>query len=211
MKVVCISDTHGKHYEIESIPDGDLLVHAGDFSLRGDLVEAELFAEWFGNQPHKHKVAIAGNHDLSVIHYGSRLIREIFEDNGVHYLQDTSVEIMGHLVHGSPWQPYFHNWAFNLKTEEELYDRFEQAQIGTDILITHGPPLGVLDNNKHGESCGSSALLKRIREIEPKLFVCGHIHESRGVSKIGTTKCVNASCVDLRLNILRSPAIVVEI
>jgi len=210
MKVICISDTHSMHYDIGDLTPGDMLIHAGDFTLRGRINEAELFADWMKDQPHRHKVVIAGNHDLCAEEYGA-LTKEVFESRGIHYLKDSSVELDGLLIHGAPWQPFFNDWAFNVEKEDDLYTKFKQAPNHTDILVTHGPPRGVLDKNKHGKMCGSYALRDRIMEINPMLFVCGHIHEARGQGTLGRTHCVNASCVDLRLRPLRSPEIEVDI
>jgi len=210
MKVVCISDTHSMHYDIADLTDGDLLIHAGDFTLRGLSHEVEQFADWMREQPHKHKVVIAGNHDLCAESHGL-LTKEIFESREIHYLRDSSVTLDGAVIYGSPWQPFFNNWAFNVEKEEDLYTKFSNAPADTDILITHGPPRGVLDRNKEGELCGSTALRARILEITPALFVCGHIHEARGIDFLGNTRCVNAACVDLRLKMLRSPEIVVDL
>jgi Icc-related predicted phosphoesterase len=210
MRVVCISDTHSMHYDIGEPADGDLLIHAGDFTRRGLSNEAETFADWMSSRPHKHKVVIAGNHDLCAESHGL-LTAEIFKSRGIHYLRDSSVTLDGTVIYGSPWQPFFNGWAFNVEKEEDLYTKFREAPTNTDILITHGPPWGVLDRNKAGLPCGSTALRDRILEINPILFVCGHIHESRGVSVLGETRCVNASCVDTHLRILRSPEIVIDL
>ena len=63
MKIVCISDTHCQHRQIV-IPNGDLLIHAGDFLSTGWEADALIdFDDWLGELPHPHKVVIAGNHD----------------------------------------------------------------------------------------------------------------------------------------------------
>src|SRR5690554_4798574 len=117
MKIVCISDTHNCNGEFD-VPDGDLLIHAGDFTNNGSIVEVAAFMRWFGELPHRHKVLIAGNHDR-LFEREPSLARSMVPD-GTIYLQDSSAEIEGLKIYGSPWQPRFFDWAFNLMRGPEL-------------------------------------------------------------------------------------------
>ncbi len=195
MKIVCISDTHTLHKNMK-IPDGDLLIHAGDVSSRGKLDEIIQFNDWLGTLPHRHKVVIAGNHDF------------YFESNPSHakslitnaiYLNDNGVEIKGIKIWGSPIQPWFYDWAFNRQRGEDIRKHWELIPTDTDILITHGPPYGILDETTRGELVGCEDLLEVIQQrVKPRLHVFGHIHESYGKTEIDETTFVNAAMVNLQ-------------
>lgn len=192
MRIVCISDTHNKHNYID-VPDGDILIHAGDFSSYGKLNEITSFNEWLGSLNHKHKVIIAGNHDL------------LFEDDpnlatslitNAIYLQDSSIKIEGLNFWGSPVSPRFYDWAFNKNRGEEIKAYWNLIPKNTDILITHCPPYDILDRTFLEENVGCVDLAKKILEIKPKLSVFGHIHQSYGkIEKNGITY-VNASMLN---------------
>jgi predicted phosphodiesterase len=105
-RLVLLSDTHTKHREILHIPDGDILIHAGDFSFSGSFQELFEFNAWLGTLPHRHKVVIAGNHDSCFERHKEMAIKELFH---AHYLEDSGIEIEGIKIWGSPWQPSFMN------------------------------------------------------------------------------------------------------
>ena len=206
MRIVCISDTHTRHNKIE-IPKGDMIIHAGDFCGRGDLWEAKNFFEWFGKPPHKHKICIAGNHD--------RIVEELpevalsFVPPGVIYLEDKQVIVEGFKIYGSPWQPEFLNWAFNIE-RGKLWKKWERIPEGTDILITHGPPSeglgGILEDGV--EDVGDEELLDRIKVIKPQLHVCGHVHCGNGKrEKYGVT-FVNAAICTEQYQPIQKPIVV---
>jgi Icc-related predicted phosphoesterase len=207
MKIVCISDTHTLHKNMK-IPDGDLLIHAGDVSSRGKLEEIIQFNDWLGTLPHRHKVMIAGNHDF------------YFESNSPHakslitnavYLNDSGIEIEGFKIWGSPVQPWFYDWAFNRQRGEDIRKHWELIPTDTDILITHGPPYGILDETARGELVGCADLLEVIQQrVKPRLHVFGHIHEGYGKTTIGETLFVNPSMVNLQYRPVNQ-AIVVEL
>jgi len=175
LKCVAIADTHGMYRDIK-IPDGYVLIHAGDITMRGKLSELNDFNDWLGEQPHKHKIIIAGNHDWCFERQKEASINII--TNAI-YLEDQSIEIEGHKFYGSPWQPWFLSWAFNLQRGEEIQAKWDLICNDVDVLITHGPAFGILD--KVGEeNVGCENLLSKIEEIKPKVHVCGHIHEGYG-------------------------------
>ncbi len=189
MRIVCISDTHNQLDRLR-IPPGDLLIHAGDLSGRGSHKELARQLGLFAALPHRHKVVIAGNHDwgFQLDHAASRALV-----TGAVYLQDEAVTIEGLRIYGSPWQPWFLDWAFNYPRGQSLAPIWDRIPEGTDLLITHGPPLGHGDRTVSGEDVGCPALLDAIRRIKPRLHVFGHIHEGYGVTQEGPTTCVNAS------------------
>ncbi|HEV3440701.1 MAG TPA: metallophosphatase domain-containing protein [Gemmata sp.] len=189
MKIVCISDTHAQHHLIE-VPDGDILIHAGDITRHGSLDDVESFNRWLGTLPHRHKVVICGNHDFCFQNQPTEARARI--TNAI-YLEDSGCEIEGLTFYGSPWQPWFGGWAFNLARGEALAAKWAYIPVGVDVLITHGPPEGILDKTMRGDFVGCRDLLSRVLEVKPRLHVFGHIHEAAGQLTIEDTIFVNAS------------------
>ncbi|HNC86640.1 MAG TPA: metallophosphoesterase, partial [Agitococcus sp.] len=130
LKIVVISDTHGLH-DLLTIPDGDILIHCGDMTEYGLIEEIEEFDEWLGTLPHKHKIVIAGNHELCLEQESGWALF-----HHATYLEHEAVTIEGVNFFGSPWQPYFHGMAFNLKRGEALAKKWQDIPDNTDILIT---------------------------------------------------------------------------
>ena len=195
---VCISDTHSKHRRMHCpIPDGDVLVHAGDFSGTGGIKQLEEFCNWMESLPHKHKIVIAGNHELSLEGQSenSMTARELIcSCKAFTYLMDSSIDVLGYKVYGSPWQPEFCDWAFNLNRGPDCAYMWRQIPSNTDILITHGPPVGHGDLCKSGLRAGCVDLLTEILErVKPTYHIFGHIHEGYGCTKMGDTFFLNAS------------------
>jgi len=143
MKITFISDTHNKHNHLTSnaynniLGSGDVLVHAGDCTSMGKSHEITNFLNWLGMTDFKHKIFIAGNHDFGFETHTD--IAEEFKERGIIYLFDTEVVIDGVKFYGSPWQPEFYDWAFNLPRGEKLAEKWAKIPGNTDILITHGP------------------------------------------------------------------------
>jgi Icc-related predicted phosphoesterase len=190
-KIIFISDTHNFHLQLV-IPPGDILIHGGDFTGRGTVGEVKAFAEWFSALPHRHKVVIAGNHDFACEIDPSH-VRRLFRN--VTYLQDELCTCDGITIYGSPWQPWFYDWAFNLGRGPDIAEKWELIPEGADILVTHGPPMGILDKVHGGEHAGCEDLLDRIMKVKPRFHVFGHIHEAYGVEqKFGTTFINGSIC-----------------
>ncbi len=203
MRIVCISDTHTAHDQI-IVPDGDLLIHAGDISGVGRPEEITRFNDWLGTLPHPHKVMIAGNHDLlfeSEPTWARSLITH------ATYLEDSSIEIAGLKIWGSPITPWFMDWAFNRQRGEDIQKHWELIPTDIDILITHGPPYGILDQTFDGRSVGCQGLGEVITQIQPKLHVFGHIHEAYGQYQTAGTHYVNACIMDLRYRPIHLPVV----
>jgi Icc-related predicted phosphoesterase len=197
-KIVVISDTHGQHLGMQ-IPDGDILIHCGDFCSHGRYIDALRFVNWFGTHPHKHKIFIAGNHDFGFQHLNT--IAPEYIEKGVNYLFDSSVEIDEIKFYGSPWQPEFYNWAFNLpRNGKELEEKWNNIPDDTDILITHGPAWGTLDTvvNRRDMNLGCEMLAKRLEVVKPLIHSCGHIHTGYGYVEKNGTHFFNASILDER-------------
>jgi Icc-related predicted phosphoesterase len=200
MKITFISDTHNKHNHLTSnaynniLGSGDVLVHAGDISSMGKSHEITNFLNWFGMTDFKHKIFIAGNHDFGFEFHTD--IAEEFKEKGIIYLFDSEVVIDGVKFYGSPWQPEFHNWAFNLPRGKKLAEKWSKIPTNTDILITHGPVYGILDYAPIGGHVGCEELYKKVFEVKPKIHVCGHIHDSYGQKSIDGVEFLNASVLD---------------
>lgn len=199
MRLVIISDTHGLHPWL-NMPEGDVLIHAGDWCHGfGSVAEMKRFADWIAEQPYAAKIVIAGNHDFPAQDNEARC-RGNFRKRGVHYLRDSGVDIDGVSFWGSPWQPEYGGMAFNLPRGDDLWDKWRRIPKALDVLITHGPPLGILDNatspdDLFGEdrSVGCKQLLRRVRQVKPKLHCFGHIHVSHGREEIDGTCFINAA------------------
>lgn len=213
------------HDAIKVVPDGDVLVHAGDFTGKGDPERVREFNEWLGKQSHKHKIVIPGNHELT-------FQRGAKDSNGSFYMTpeqaqalitnatlliDQELIIDGVKFYGSPWQPAFHNWAYNITLRARLKQIWEKIPDDTNVLITHGPPNRILDlvpnRDAYGgsdEHCGCHELKQRIVDVRPKLHIFGHIHEGYGQLVHDGTTYVNASICDGNYRPINKP-IVVEV
>lgn len=209
LRLVMISDTHERHRQIE-VPDGDVLVCAGDFTGLGDPWKVEDFSDWLGTLPHRHKLVIAGNHELTFDSTRRRtFVPGIWKalTNAV-YLQDTEVVIDGFVFYGSPWQPEFYDWAFNLPRGEPLAEKWALIPPDTDVLITHGPPKNILDYVPRGEHVGCEELAKRVAKVKPQVHVFGHIHYSHGTLVKDGITYVNASICTEAYKAKQAPIVV---
>ncbi len=217
MRIVCISDTHGLHTIMEqykSLPEGDILIHAGDCTNVGKPHEVTDFVYWFQNlKGFDTKIFIAGNHDFAFEKvnephhngdfdwFNNLMNEENLSQSDVVYLQDNefvieSPEFSKPLkIYGSPWQPEFYNWAFNLpRNGWELELKWKDIPEDTDILITHGPPHGVRDFTPANLQVGCEILRFHVENrIKPSIHVFGHIHHAYGAVQQDETMYVNAS------------------
>lgn len=193
LKIVAFSDTHG-HRPWFKIPDGDVLVFAGDMTRHGHLEEVRAFNEFLGGLPHPHKLVIAGNHD-ACFEKQPEASRACLTN--CTYLQDEAVTIQGVKFYGSPWQPEFRNMAFNLPRGAALQAKWELIPTDTDVLITHGPPWGHQDRTFLGSTVGCPNLNQRVELLHVSLHIFGHIHESHGQSINRRTVFANVSACNL--------------
>mmetsp|Transcript_33769 Transcript_33769/g.24805 ORF Transcript_33769/g.24805 Transcript_33769/m.24805 type:complete len:296 (+) Transcript_33769:109-996(+) len=257
-RIVCISDTHNLYKSIKDLPEGDILIHAGDFSNTGLWPEVEKFRQFIEQQPHKYKIFIAGNHDITIhksfyvtdaghkyfhgsnyrkgqgsldgyspedysdrcidiLRNGTDVYKESIPEQAertdiVQYLEDEIYDLPGGLrVYGSPWQPAFCDWAFNVEIPN-IKPYWDKIPGDVDILITHGPPHGILDANNTGFHCGCPELREQMntQRIRPRLHIFGHIHEGYGVHEQDGIVFVNASTCTARYNPI-NPAIVIDL
>lgn len=205
MRAVCISDTHGQHLDLR-LPEGDVLVHAGDLTSRGTLEESADFLDWFSSQNYTHKILIAGNHDFIFEQETREKIAHLIPEN-VNYLNDSSVQINGFTFWGSPVTPWFHNWAFNRNRGPEIKDHWDRISMNTDVLITHGPPQGVLDRTVLGSEVGCEELREKLTQLKPRYHIFGHIHEGYGRYRSEGTEYLNASVLNERYQLCNKPHI----
>lgn len=204
MRFVAISDTHGKH-QFE-LPEGDVILHAGDVSSRGLKAEIERFLDWFSGLDYQYKIFIAGNHDFFFEQAPQTEIEAMIPKDLI-YLNDSGVEIEGIKIWGSPIQPWFYDWAFNRQRGPDIQKHWDLIPEDSDIVITHGPVFGILDRTASGQVVGCEDLLPVIQRIAPKVHLCGHIHEAYGTRQVGETLFINASILDLRYTIAHTPVV----
>lgn len=219
MKITFISDTHNKHNQVtSSLPGGDLLVHTGDISSMGYQHEIQQFLKWFNKlDNYTHKIFIAGNHDWGFQNNVEKVKGLLTDYQNVDYLEDDwiivgdndphDVNVKTAKIYGSPWQPEFYNWAFNLpRNGEELKAKWDMIPMDTDILLTHGPAWGHLDTVVgQTENLGCELLSQRIEAIRPKIHVCGHIHTGYGYKFDGQTHFFNAAVLNERYDFTQKP------
>jgi len=197
MRLVVISDTHGLHDRIESLPDGDILVHGGDFMNSGyALEEVVSFNRWLRKQPFKQRIVCAGNHDRCFQNM-SEIARGLLTD--AIYLENDGFTIDGVSFWASPYTPEYLNWAFMYPRGGAAKRYWDQMPYELDVLITHGPPRGILDQVAQGaDHLGCEELRKAVEEKKPKVHIFGHIHGGAGVFESGATRFVNAAYLNER-------------
>jgi predicted phosphohydrolase len=207
LRFVFISDTHSKH-DLLDLPNGEVLLHCGDFSKRGEVGEIQVFLDWLEAQPHPYKVLIAGNHDF-LAERSSTLFHSMVPDN-VIYLNDSGCVIAGVRIWGSPIQPWFFDWAFNRQRGADIRRHWDLIPEDTDVLITHGPPYGILDEVvRDPRPVGCRDLLHRVKDLPSiKVHAFGHIHEAYGQREIGGTLFLNASVLDEHYAMKNAPWVI---
>jgi predicted phosphohydrolase len=178
MRIVAVADTHTFQDDLGALPDGDVFIHAGDLCRGGRLDELRTAVNWLRALPHRHKLVVAGNHDWCFVRERQRALEVLGDD--VVYLEDSGVVIEGARFWGSPWQPAFNNWAFNLPRGEALGAKWALMPAVVDVLVTHGPPHGIGDDSGDPGRQGCQELLAAVRRVRPLLHIFGHIHQDGG-------------------------------
>ena len=197
--ITFISDTHTKHKQIEKdLPGGDIIIHSGDMSSVGHKHEIENFCKWFDKLDYTHKIFIAGNHDFLFEKNPTESYNIIKSFDNITYLEDNLIIVNDIKIWGSPWQPEFYNWAFNLpKNGIELEEKWNNIPPDVNILITHGPPFGHLDAViNENINLGCQLLENRIEKIKPNIHIFGHIHSGYGYKFYNNTHFINASVLN---------------
>lgn len=206
MRFLVFSDTHGKHRLLKNLPEADVVIHAGDVSKEDGSERSVVdFLRWFSSLEYGYKIFIAGNHDPFFEQESEKYIAKTIPSN-VIYLNDSRVSIEGVEIWGSPVTPTFWNWAFNRERGKSVNKHWKLIPEDTDILITHGPPAGILDQVGANDHAGCADLLKRVKSIKPRYHLFGHIHGGYGTLENGETTFINASVVDDQY-ILKNPPV----
>ena len=205
MRLVCVSDTHCR-MNCVAVPEGDVFIHAGDLTFNGSLAQICPELEIISKLPHEHKVIIAGNHDWCFENVFAEDVEEECTRLGITYLKDTATTIDGVKFYGSPWQPRFYDWAFNVDRGPKIAEKWAQIPDDTQVLITHGPPFGIGDPTYRDGRVGCEDLLARVKQL-PRLLVhvFGHIHLGYGEYHEHGVKFINASSCNERYNPVNSP------
>jgi len=216
LRFVCIADTHTLHRKIV-MPPGDVLLVAGDFTGRGLRREIEDFDSWLALQPYTVIIVVAGNHDELFEHktYEARSLLP-----HAKYLQDDETTLRPSLfgraderwsitIYGSPWQPRYYDWAFNLERgSSQLRGKWRKIPTGIDVLVTHTPPYEIMDHDPRGGRSGCELLREELKRIQPRLHVFGHLHSTHGVVEKDGTIFVNACIADDRYEVHREPIVI---
>jgi Icc-related predicted phosphoesterase len=208
MRLVLISDTHCKYYQL-TLPKGDVLVHCGDWEVFSSEAELNLFNNWLSALPFKYKVIIPGNHDCFV-ERNMIMVKETIVCAKILINEGTTIK--GVKFWGSPYTPFFNNWSFMLPRERigEIWNLMPKK---VDVLITHGSPYGILDvsplaNGEDGFHVGDFSLLKKVEEVQPKIHCFGHIHFSYGQFEKRGTKFINCSVMNEDYEVVNNPVVV---
>ena len=177
-RLVCLSDTHGLHRQAD-VPDGDFLLHAGDFMRSGlDPEEIEDFDDWLAGLPHSHKLVIAGNHDLLFERDPREARRRL---RHAVYLENAAADVAGLRFWGSPVTPVIPEMAFSAGRLRDRRAYWSKLPEKVDVLLTHGPPFGTLDQQHIlGDHLGCRELTRAVLRAQPRLHVFGHVHGGWG-------------------------------
>lgn len=191
MKIALFSDTHAAHGQIR-VPEADVLIFAGDMTHCRTSLDVSGFNLFLAGLPHRHKIVIGGNHDHILARNPEKAAQLL---SAAEYLLDNSIVIDGVSIYGSPWHPVFNNRAcdaFALPRGKALREKWELIPSGVDILVTHTPPAGVLDQDGP-VSHGCSDLTASIAALKPRYHVFGHIHRHHGMITCGDTSFINCN------------------
>ena len=215
MRITVISDTHTKHHQLTNdLIGGDLIIHAGDISSMGYFEEIKDFCNWYESlNQYDNSVFIAGNHDWGFQNNKVQISSLVDSYEWITYLEDSKLTFVNKeatemcSIWGTPWQPEFHNWAFNLpRNGWELQEKWMRIPSDIDILVTHGPPFGILDVSSYGNvNAGCELLLEAVKVKKPKIHIFGHIHSGFGYQYVDGTHHINASMLDERYKYNRKP------
>lgn len=207
MNITLISDTHAQHEKVILI-GGDVLIHSGDVMTDGyNKNELVKFFDWFDKQDYKHKIFVPGNHDR-FIENNPKDTADLLKNYNINMLIDNEIIIDNIKFYGSPYQPWFYNWAFNLpRNGKELEDKWKLIPDDTNVLITHSPAFGYVDTVEYqrDKHLGCELLTERIKSVQPKIHVSGHIHSSHGHQLEGNTNFYNASLLNEQYRLFYKP------
>ena len=209
MRLVAISDTHLQHRKLD-LPEAEILVHAGDFSNRGSVPEAREFLTWFKSLDYEYKILVPGNHDISCEYSENELRTELikegiyFESNGVVFIEDLVIFCYSWTPEIYPGSP----WGYTISRESESFERLWNLAPKCDLLITHGPPKGILDRTEDDLLVGEDYMHSYVMRETPRVHIFGHVHESYGsLYKLGTN-FYNVSICNLKYEPVNKPTVI---
>jgi Icc-related predicted phosphoesterase len=205
-KICFLSDTHGMHEKVE-ITEADIIVFAGDITNSGKLLQLDRFNYWLSCLKITKRIVVAGNHDF--ICEQDKYITKTILGKTCTYLEDSSTIIDGIKFYGSPWQPWYYDWAFNVKESWKREAIWAKIPQDTEILITHCPPYGIGDLTLQGDNAGCPELRKRIEQLpDLKYHVFGHIHEGNGQYSLGNIQLLNVSTCTREYKPINKPIVI---
>lgn len=195
MRILHLSDTHGCHRRLTTLPEADVIVHSGDFTMTGSEQEAIDFLNWLCDLPYPHKIFICGNHDDCL--YGANIDGL---DSNVHYLCNSGVEIDGVKFYGVPM-------FMGDCVSDRQAKNIAKIPVDTDVLITHSPAYGILDFDDN-INYGDEQLLTRVMEIRPRLHLFGHIHAQHGIIEANGITFSNGAIMNSDYSSINQPNMV---
>lgn len=215
LKIVAISDIHCRQEEV-IIPECDILISCGDYSFRGTSHEVKMFHQWFNKQPARYKISVQGNHEKGVEKYfdlSKKVAEEACPD--VYFIDEGLIEIEGTKIWCSAITPFFCDWAWNRQRGEEIKKHWDRIPLDIDVLVTHGPPKGILDICYDWDMVtvrdrvGCEDLWNKILELKQlKHHFFGHIHGSYGHKEFNSIHFWNVAICDERYQSRNLPIIV---
>ncbi|ORZ03194.1 Metallo-dependent phosphatase-like protein [Syncephalastrum racemosum] len=216
VRFVCMSDTHGATTFAFDIPDGDVFIHAGDLTRRGNIQEFRDTLAWIRKLTHPIKIVTGGNHDIILDEYfgyveQKQTVLAMMEQAGIVYLEHEEYrlpdELGGLRLFVSPYAPIHLGGAF---MPQDLSPIWKTIPEGLDVLVTHTPPQGYKDKIKWGgRHVGCPILREKIAAVQPRVCVFGHIHEDHGwcMSEDNKTLMVNACTCNHRYRANQLPVV----
>jgi predicted phosphodiesterase len=205
---VACSDSHSMHATLGSdlFSPADVFIHTGDLTQHGTKEELQSAISWLASLPYKHKVVIAGNHDISLdkdCTYRSAMARRAgsyatpeeadvliasMREHNITYLSPAqpstqlSVGDCTLSLYGLPFSPLSIGPSAFMRSSSE--NTWAGPQSSFDILLSHSPPRGHLDQNRQGDHIGCDHFLSAIERLRPSVAVFGHVHEARGFEEL---------------------------
>jgi Icc-related predicted phosphoesterase len=201
-RICCVSDTHGQHHDL-NIEKCDIFIFSGDAEIISDIYLND-FRQWLCSINATYKIITFGNHDEYCQKLGKEFLKEYFKKENIIHLENESIVIEGIKIFGSPYSKLFLDWAY-MANDQELNDYWKHIENDTDIVITHGPAFGWLDQNFRHVHSGSESLKDRLLEIKPRYHITGHIHEERGWLDTKHTTIINASVLNDNYCLINEP------
>jgi Icc-related predicted phosphoesterase len=214
MRIVAISDIHEQQAGMDKLPDGDLLISAGDETFKGGMGPFKAFVDWFASQSHKHKILVGGNHSLNLANYNREASVNMVRDAGIIYLEHEATVIDGLKIFGSPYSSRFGiGWAFNIDRGKDSVELYAEVPSDTQVLVCHGPSHMINDAAPRGvgqyDNVGSVELTNRIHDLKQlRVFICGHIHNAHNVLEKDGVIFVNAAICDESYKPTNKPVII---